>query len=127
MKTHSNQNSEAEPLPRDLGDGLLLRRATPADAEALAGFNAQIHRDRDAKEPNERVGAWVQDLMSGTHPTFRPEDFTLVEDTRTGDVVVCPLALSQGQGKQLFGSVLQLLAQFFAVVSILIIQGGESV
>jgi hypothetical protein len=98
MKTYDDSSlnsSVGEALPCDLGDGLLLRRATPADAEALADFNAQVHRDRDAKEPNERVRAWVQDLMSGTHPTFRPEDFTLVEDTHTGAIVSSLCLISQ--------------------------------
>ena len=92
-KTHTS--SEGGTLPRDLGDGLLLRRATPTDADALADFNAQVHRDRDAKEPNERARAWVQDLMSETHPTFRPEDFMLVEDTRTGAIVSSLNLISQ--------------------------------
>lgn len=38
-------------LPRPLGDGLLRRRATPADTEALAAFNGQIHGDVEAWEP----------------------------------------------------------------------------
>ncbi len=64
--------SESGALPRDLGDGLLLRRATAADAEALADLNAQVHHERGVEEPNPRVWAWTQDLMSGMHPTFRP-------------------------------------------------------
>jgi hypothetical protein len=95
MKTSNNQNPRAGTLPRDLGDGLILRRAAPADVEALADFNAQIHRDRGMEEPNPRVRAWVQDLMSETHPTFRPEDFTLVEDTRTGAIVSSLNLISQ--------------------------------
>ncbi|MFL7807154.1 MAG: GNAT family N-acetyltransferase, partial [Anaerolineae bacterium] len=95
MKKNNNQNSQVEAFPRDLGDGLILRRATPADVDALADFNAQIHRDRGMEEPNPRVRAWVQDLMSGAHPTFRPEDFTLVEDTRTGAVVSSLNLISQ--------------------------------
>lgn len=95
MKIHNNQNSQAGTLPRDLGDGLVLRHATLADTQALADFNAHIHRDHDASEPNARVGAWVQDLMSEVHPTFRPEDFTLVEDTRTGAIVSSLNLISQ--------------------------------
>jgi hypothetical protein len=95
MKTNNNRNSQAETLTRDLGDGLILRRAVPADVEALADFNAQIHRDRGMEEPNPRVRAWVQDLMSEAHPTFRPEDFTLVEDTRTGAIVSSLNLISQ--------------------------------
>jgi len=87
VKTQDSSSSKAKTLPRDLGDGLLLRRATAEDADALADFNAQIHRERDAGEPDKGIWAWTRDLMSGTHPTFRPEDFTLVEDTHTGDIV----------------------------------------
>ena len=53
MKTHSNQDSKAKTLPYDLGDGLLLRRATAADADALADFDAQIFCDHTTKEPDE--------------------------------------------------------------------------
>ena len=78
MKTYDDSSlnsSMGETLPRDLGEGLLLRQATPADTDALADFNAQVHRDRGVEEPNERVRAWVQDLMAGTHPTFLKRDF----------------------------------------------------
>jgi GNAT superfamily N-acetyltransferase len=95
MKTHGNQNSEVGTLPRDLGDGLLLRRATPADTDALADFNAQIHRERDASEPEMGIWAWTHDLMSGALSTFRPEDFTLVEDARTGAIVSSLNLISQ--------------------------------
>jgi len=95
MKTHDNPSSKAGALPRDLGGGLTLRQATPADLEALADFNAQIHRDRGVEEPNERVRVLVQDLMSGTHPAVRPEDFAMVEDTRTGAIVSSLNLISQ--------------------------------
>jgi len=72
---------------RDLGDGLILRRATPADAEPLAAFNAEIHRDPHSGGPDEPVAAWTRDLFRGDHPTFALEDFTIVEDTRTGAIV----------------------------------------
>jgi hypothetical protein len=37
---------------RDLGGGLVLRRGTPADAEALAAFNADVLRPQDAPDPD---------------------------------------------------------------------------
>ncbi len=82
-------------LPCDLGDGLIMRRATPADTEALAAFDALVHRDPGVEEPNRYVEAWVRDLMSGHHPTFRPEDFILVEDTRAGKIVSSLNLISQ--------------------------------
>ncbi len=74
-------------LPLDLGDGLLLRAATPADAEALAAFNAEVHREPDATEPDHALAAWTRDLLERPHPTFRPDLFTVVEEARTERIV----------------------------------------
>jgi hypothetical protein len=52
---------------RDLGDGLILRRAITADTEALAAFNADVHRMPGTVRPDEEVAAWTRDLMSGGH------------------------------------------------------------
>jgi len=72
---------------RDLGDGLVLRRSTPQDARALEVFNGTVHAAAGTREPNRGVAAWASDLASRPHPTFRPNDFTIVEDTRTGTIV----------------------------------------
>ncbi len=74
-------------LPRDLGNGLILRQATPVDAEPLAAFNGMVHRDSGMQEPDEGAIFWTRDLMRGNHPTFAVEDFTIVEDTHTGAIV----------------------------------------
>ena len=80
-------SSRSTQLPADLGDGLVLRRATPADREALIAFNHRIHEHTEDGAPEERrVEAWVRDLASGRHPTFPVEDFTIVED-RSGRIV----------------------------------------
>ncbi len=79
----------------DLGDGLVLGRATPADTEALVAFNAEIHRDAGMEGPNPYVAAWVQDLMGGGHPTFAPGDFTVVEETGSGEIVSSLNLISQ--------------------------------
>ena len=75
------------PLPIDLGDGLVLRAATPADSEALVAFNAEVHREPDDAAPNAWIGTWVRDLLERPHPTFRPDLFTVVVDTATGAIV----------------------------------------
>jgi hypothetical protein len=80
---------------RDLGDGLILRRPTIADSEALVAFHGDIHRDPGAEEPEEYVAAWVQDLVRGDHPTFGVDDFTIVEDTRRGVIVSSLCLISQ--------------------------------
>jgi hypothetical protein len=80
-------NEKEHDVIKDLGDGLILRRATVEDAEALAAFNAKIHSDEGPEEPDNRVAVWVRDLMTQPHPTSGPGDFTIVEDTRKGKIV----------------------------------------
>jgi hypothetical protein len=72
---------------KDLGDGLVLRRATAADVDALVEFNARIHGNFETNEPDERVGEWVRDLVLKPHPTFNAGDFTIVEETKSGKIV----------------------------------------
>jgi hypothetical protein len=71
---------------KDLGDGLILRRSTAADTEAVGNFQARIHAENDAHF-DETILWWIRDLMSGRHPTFGQDDFTIVEDTSTGKIV----------------------------------------
>ncbi len=82
-------------LPRSLGNGLLLRRSTAADAAALADFNRLIHRDPGVVEPDEGVAAWTRDLLRGDHPTFGVDDFTIVEEQATGKIVSSLNLISQ--------------------------------
>lgn len=82
-------------LPRDLGDGLRLRQATLADAEALATFNAKMHLEPDSNGFNHEIADWVRELMSGSHPTCGPADFTLVEVIETGEIVSSLNLISQ--------------------------------
>lgn len=77
-------------LFRDLGDGLLLRRADTADTDALAAFNIKIHSD-DPEELEEWLGSWTRDLMSGNHPIVQPHDFTVVIDTLNANKIVSSL------------------------------------
>lgn len=78
---------------QDLGDGLILRRSALEDADALADFNAVVNSLTD--EPDEQVRAWTRDLISGRLPRFNPEDFTIVEDTKTGAIVSTLNLISQ--------------------------------
>ena len=72
-------------LPRDLGDGLVLRFAAAADAEPLAPFNgANLGRD---PVDEAQVAAWTRDFCSESHPTCGPSNVTIVEDTRAGKIV----------------------------------------
>ena len=90
-----NNNPPTQSLIRDLGEGLILRRTTPADAEALATFNARLHSDDGPDKPDERVAAWTRDLITRPHPTFSPGDFTIVEESATGKIVSSLNLISQ--------------------------------
>lgn len=75
---------EENRLSRNLGEGLVLRFARPADAEPLAQFNGWLHGQGRF---DESVAAYTRDHMSELHPTCGPSNVTLVEDTRTGKIV----------------------------------------
>ncbi|MGE5777320.1 MAG: GNAT family N-acetyltransferase [Chloroflexota bacterium] len=77
--------TKQQTILRDLGNGLVMRRATREDAEALAEFNGKIHGENEAD--TRRVAAWTHDLLARPHPTLQPGDFIIVEETATGRIV----------------------------------------
>ena len=77
--------TKQQTILQDLGNGLVLRRSTREDAEALSEFNGRIHGDDP--QDSQRVAAWTHDLLARPHPTLRPDDFTIVEETATGHIV----------------------------------------
>jgi hypothetical protein len=80
---------------RELGDDLVMRRSTPADAEALADFNARLHSDEGPDKPDERLAAWTRDLLKYPHPTFEVGDFTIVQEIGGGKIVSSLNLISQ--------------------------------
>ena len=79
--------AQREMILRDMGKGLVMRRVTPADSQALATFNARIHSDDGLDKPDELLAVWTRDLMEKPHPTFDIGDFIIVEDTEKGEIV----------------------------------------
>jgi GNAT acetyltransferase-like protein len=77
--------TKGETILRDLGDGLILRRSTPEDADALPEFNRMIHTDN--APDGQCIATWTRDLLTRPHPTFHPDDFTIVEEPATGRIV----------------------------------------
>lgn len=71
----------------DLGDGLVMRRSTAADAPAIAEFNSWVQGDPAKQQPVAGEVAWALDLLRGDHPTFREDDFTIVAEAATGKIV----------------------------------------
>src|SRR5438105_4266747 len=86
---------EATSVNRQLGDGLVLRTSTPADAEAMATFVGDVLRAQDSDEPNRQLAAWTRDLHDGHHPSFRTGDCTIVAEAATGAIVSCLHLVSQ--------------------------------
>jgi len=80
----------------DLGDGLVLRWSTPADAEAIVELAGYVFRDKEDDPPNQYLSNWSRDLLSGEHPLMAPDRFALVVDTRKGNKpVACTCLIPQ--------------------------------
>ena len=88
-------NGQGKKRLKDLGAGLILRRSSPEDAEALANFSSGYLSEDGPEKPDERLAVWIQDLLTRPHPTFHPDDFTIVEDTTTGKIVSSLNLISQ--------------------------------
>ena len=88
-------STQTKNIIRDLGDGLILRRSSAADADALADFCSRIHSDAGFDQPDLYIAAWTRDLLTRPHPTFSPDDFTVVEETATGRIVSTLNLISQ--------------------------------
>ena len=80
---------------RDLGDGLVLRAGRPSDAAAIEKHNAWHLRNEGSNESDPKIAAWTRDLAVKPHPTFSPDLFTVVEDTRTGEIASCMCLIPQ--------------------------------
>ena len=85
--------TQGETVVREVGDGLILRRSKPEDADALAEFNRLIHTDNNPD--GQCIAAWTRDLLTRPHPTFRPDDFTIVEEIATGRIISTMNLISQ--------------------------------
>lgn len=80
---------------KDLGDGLILRSATKHDTDALVDMQLRCFANPDTGEPDEMLAGWTRDMMRGKHPTFRPQDFLIVQDTKTNAMVSSTCLISQ--------------------------------
>ncbi len=81
--TNLPTHPDAEPTyVRELGDGLIARWSTAADAERIAQVAGIAFRSSENEVPSPRVMDQVRFFMSGKTPLMGPGDFALVEDTR---------------------------------------------
>ena len=80
------EEASAMDLHESLGDGLVLRRAMPADSEALVEFNGEMHRAEGADSPDEYIADIVRSLLAGGNPAVSTGDFMVVVDGN-GEIV----------------------------------------
>ncbi|MEW6360104.1 MAG: GNAT family N-acetyltransferase [Planctomycetota bacterium] len=86
----NRERKKKQTILKDLGNGLILRRSAPQDVDALVGYHCAILGPND-----EGLKYWIRDLMTRPHPTFHKDDFTIVEDTKTGKIVSSMNLISQ--------------------------------
>ena len=81
--------------PGSLGDNLVLRWATPADAARLAESQAYGFRHALDEPPSPRHRAMILSMMGGRHPLVGSEDFAYIEDTGSGKIVASSCLMHQ--------------------------------
>ena len=90
-----NMFTQTKNFIRDLGNGLILRRSSPEDADDLADFCGRVQSDAGFDQPDLYIAAWTRHLLTRPHPTFNPDDFTVVEETSSGRIVSTLNLISQ--------------------------------
>jgi hypothetical protein len=80
---------------RNMGDNLILRWSTAADAEELGRLYSHVFRENAEAPLNMNSVAWTHDLIGGRHPLIGSGDFALVEDTRQRAIVSATCLLAQ--------------------------------
>ncbi len=68
--------------PHNLDNNLIVRPSSQADTEALLQLVDSVFGTMMEEAGGTHMTHLVQRVMSGTHPSMRPDDFTVVEDTR---------------------------------------------
>jgi GNAT superfamily N-acetyltransferase len=71
----------------DINDNFVLRTVeSDHDVRRVADFNSRLHTTTD--QPDTRLGVWVTDLLTpGRHPTLAWDDYFMVEDKASGEIV----------------------------------------
>ena len=80
---------------RDMGDGLILRRARLNEAETLGLFYAEAFRRQSDTEINRDFVAWIRGMALAQEHPFGAHNFTVVEDTTKGQIVSSLNLISQ--------------------------------
>ncbi|MCL5947326.1 MAG: GNAT family N-acetyltransferase, partial [Chloroflexi bacterium] len=68
---------------------LRLRWSTVADADRVAQLVAQVFRESATAGADERTKRYARALFREAHPTLGPEDWAVVENIASGEIVAC--------------------------------------
>ena len=79
---HTDRDRARPGYRRDLGDGLVLRWSTGADADDIIYLASMVFRDGPDAPPNAPLAALLREVMSGLFPPTGAGDVAVVEDTR---------------------------------------------
>ena len=66
--------------PHNLGNNLIVRPSSQADTETLLQLVDSVFGNMMEEPGSTHMTHLVQRVMSGTHPSMKPDDFTVVED-----------------------------------------------
>ena len=78
-----------------ISDSLVLRSATPEDADQLFDFHEEVFIDEESGTRAWWIAEWGKDLITKPHPTFSPADCLIVEDTQNNTIASSTLYLTQ--------------------------------
>ena len=73
----------------------MIRSATPADADRLAEFCAEVFKDEPSGTEAYWIAEWIRDLLSKPHPTLNTDDVMVVEDVAKKRIVSTTTYMSQ--------------------------------
>lgn len=88
-------NMASPKIFKDLGDGLVMRAATPDDSEALAKFHSRVFKDEESDSEAWWIAEWGKDLLTKPHPTLNTNDIIIIEDTEKSRIASSTIYLNQ--------------------------------
>ena len=89
-------STQTKKIIRNLGNGLILRHASPEDGEALGSFfGEQLGDGGLTSRDGQGLVAMTRDLFSRSHVSLSPNDFTIVEETSSGRIVSAMCLIQQ--------------------------------
>ena len=87
--------SQSPTILERISDDLVLRTATPEDADNLFDFHEEVFMHEESGTRAWWIAEWAKDLITKPHPTFSPSDCLIVEDTRNQTIASSTLYLTQ--------------------------------